>query len=115
MLRLSSDVLSAASERRMTDFDLRMTRVLTERYGTPDRPIKAHDLLPHVTHARRQARAIGMVTEQQIFDLVEAYVTNGDALWQDPTFLRIARSRLRSPEDKARAIRDRFVRRSTAA
>ena len=115
MLRLSSHVLSAAAERRMADFDLRMTRVLSDRYGTPDRPVLADDLLPHVTHARRQARAIGLVTEQQIFDLVEAYVTNGNALWQDASFLRIARSRLRSPEDKARAIRDRFVSQGTAA
>ncbi|WP_308918362.1 hypothetical protein [Jannaschia sp. LMIT008] len=108
MLRLTKAQMDAGVPCLQRAFDRRVADALVAKYDGV-RPIRTEGLVDHVARARARAQALGFGAERHLLDLVEAWCLTGDRLWSDPDFRRIVALPLRTREEKAVAIRDRFV------
>ena len=104
-LRLSRSQIKQSEPARWQAFDAAMVAKLNTAY-----PGRFDDRLgAYVTWSRKRAQDCGFSTDQHIYDLVEAACVSGGTMWTDAAFERIMSAPLKTREEKAVAVRRRFV------
>ncbi|MDF3607629.1 hypothetical protein PE067_16630 [Paracoccus sp. DMF-8] len=107
-MRLSSGFLAALADSQADDFDNEIADILVRNHARAS-DWRREECLAWVRRKRGWLERHGIVAQQHILDHLEIMIVNGDGVIDDPDYRAIMMRPFLSREEKALALRRRFL------